>query len=121
MLFVITGDNLDIYRERVNKMENVKLNKIAELAASYGLEVVNRPETTSYGAYFHTVEFRRPKVEVKNWLDVFNNTDSVVVAAFYSEYSKRWSTSVTRYSYTGNDKLKQKSVDFYIRLFADAI
>jgi hypothetical protein len=102
-------------------MENVKLNKIAERAASFGLEVVNRPETTAYGAFVHIVEFRRPKVEAKNWLDVFNNTDSVVIAGYYSEHSKRWSTSVTRYTYTGNDKLKQKSVDFYIRLFADAI
>lgn len=102
-------------------MENVKLNKIAERAESFGLEVINRPEVTTYGANIHMVEFRRPKVEAKNWLDIANNSDSVVIAGYFNEYTNRWSLKSTRYTAFDQNDIKQASIDFYIRLFADAI
>lgn len=102
-------------------MKNSALTKIAERAEGFGLSVEERVETTSYGANIHMVEFRRPKVETKTYLDLFNNADCVVLTSWFNESTKRWNTDVTRYSVLDPEKLKQRSVDFYIRLFADAI
>lgn len=103
-------------------MENTQLNKIVARAENLGLVVTHRVETLSTGNPFHYVDIRRPQVEVKNYLDLTNNCDSLSISSYFNEYTKRWNTTATRHNLLGdNTRIKQRSIDFYIRLFANVI